>query len=66
MEGLQTLISCVDGAALNRLAGRYDNPMAKSTISPSQCLRIWPMVSSREKAWVYCNNDLDRIDADWF
>ncbi len=28
-------------ARLHRLAGRYDNPMSESTISPSQGLRIW-------------------------
>jgi hypothetical protein len=28
-------------ARLQRLTGRYDNPMPESTISPSQGLRIW-------------------------
>jgi len=30
-------------ARLHMLAGRYDNPMPESTISPSQGLRIWPL-----------------------
>jgi hypothetical protein len=31
-------------ARVHRLAGRFDNPMPKSTISPSQRLRIWRLV----------------------
>ncbi len=31
----------VDSATLCSLAGRYDNPMPESIISPSQGLRIW-------------------------
>ncbi len=31
-------------ARLNRLAGRYDNPMPESNISPSRGLRFWPLV----------------------
>ncbi len=31
----------VDSATLCSLAGRYDNPLPESTISPSQRLRIW-------------------------
>jgi hypothetical protein len=30
-------------ARLHRLAGRYNNPMPKSTKSSSQGLRIWPL-----------------------
>ncbi len=29
-------------ARLHSLAGRYNNPMPKSSLSPSQGLRIWP------------------------
>ncbi len=38
-------------ATVHRLAGRYDNPMPESTISPSKGLRIWPsspQISAKE------------------
>jgi hypothetical protein len=33
-------------ASLCSLAGRYDNPMPESTISPSQGLRIWLQINA--------------------
>jgi hypothetical protein len=39
---MEYIVDCGQPASLRRLAGRYDNPLPESTLSPpSQWLRIW-------------------------
>ncbi len=46
------IVSSYRPARLHRLAGRYENPMSESAISPSQDLRIWQQISRDPMIWL--------------